>query len=224
MASNFAPTCRVVELTAETGSHDPPEIPLHLMPPVGSVAIQLRSTVPRVCVGAGLARHPELLDRMGETAAMAVAPSPAGGTVVVTGPGVLGFCAIAVPPQQAAFSLDWTLGKVARWFRAALATYEVEDVSVGKVEGAWCPGFSDIAVGGKKLVGLGFRVTKDWVVVRGVLPVIAYTEVELNALIKCHQLIGVEVRPEKFVALEQCTSDEGVEVADVMEQWSRVTA
>jgi lipoate-protein ligase A len=224
VALNFAPTCRVVELTAETGTGDPPEIPLHLMPPVGSVAIQLRSTVSRVCVGAGLARHPELLERMREAGGMAVAPSPAGGTVVVTGPGVLGFCAIAVPPPEAAFSLDWMLGKVELWFRAALATYEVEDVSVGKIEGAWCPGFSDIAVGGKKLVGLGFRVTKDWVVVRGVLPVTTYNEVEVDALIKCHQLIGVEVQPEKFVALAQCTSHVGIGVADVMEQWSRVTA
>jgi lipoate-protein ligase A len=175
-------------------------------------------------VGAGLARHPELLERMRVAGAMAVAPSPAGGTVVVTGPGALGFCAIAVPPPEAAFSLDWMLGKVAQWFRAALATYEVEDVTVGKVEGAWCPGFSDIAVGGKKLVGLGFRVTKDWVVVRGVLPVTSYNEIEVNALIKCHQLIGVEVAPEMFVALEQCTSYEGLGVTGVIEQWSRVTA
>jgi len=213
-----------VELTAETGVDDPPEIPLHLMPSVGSVAIQLRSTVSRVCVGAGLARHPELLERMHDAGGMPVAPSPAGGTVVVTGPGVLGFCAIGVPPAEATFSLDWMLGKVEQWFRAALATYDVEDVSVGKIDGAWCPGFSDIAVGGKKLVGLGFRVTKDWVVVRGVMPVAPYDSLEINALINCHRLIGVTVEPEKFVALKQCTPGSGVNVARVMERWSRVTA
>jgi lipoate-protein ligase A len=213
-----------MELTAEAGVEDPPEIPLHLMPPRGSVAIQLRSTVSRVCVGAGLARKSELLDRMRQVAGMEVAPSPAGGTVVVTGPGVLGFCAIGVPPPEAAFSLDWMLGKVANWFRAALDVYRVTDVSVGRVDGAWCPGFSDIAVGGKKLVGLGFRVTKDWVVVRGVLPLVAYNDVELNALIKCHELIGVTVDPQTFVAMEQCTSDPRVGVADVMERWRQVTA
>jgi lipoate-protein ligase A len=213
----------VAELTAETGVDDPPEIPLHLMPAEGWVAIQLRSTVSRVCVGAGLGRRTELLEQMREVAGMPVAASPAGGTVVVTGPGVLGFCAIGVPPPEATFSLDWMLGKVAQWFRAALAVYEIEDISVGKVEGAWCPGFSDIAVSGKKLVGLGFRVTKDWVVVRGVLPVIAYDDVELNALIKCHQLIGVAVEAEKFVALEQCIKRR-VDVAGLLESWSRVTA
>jgi lipoate-protein ligase A len=217
-----SPTCRVVELTAETGVDDPPEIPLHLMPSMGSVAIQLRSTVSRVCVGAGLARRTELLERMREAGGMQVAASPAGGTVVVTGPGVLGFCAIGVPPPEATFSLDWMLSKVAQWFRTALTTYDVGNVSVGKVEGAWCPGFSDIAVGGKKLVGLGFRVTKDWVVVRGVLPVIAYNDAEVKALIKCHELIGVVVEAEKFVALEQCT-DRKVDVADLMERWSLVT-
>jgi len=155
---------------------------------------------------------------------MQVAASPAGGTVVVTGPGVLGFCAIAVPPPHAAFSLDWMLGKVGHWFRMALATYDVGTISVGRVDGAWCPGFSDIAVAGKKLVGLGFRVTKDWVVVRGVLPVRAYNDVEVNALIKCHELIGVTVETDKFVALEQCTTRSGVNVSELLEEWSRVTA
>jgi hypothetical protein len=223
VTANALPTSRVVELTAETGVDDPPEIPLHLMPAMGSVAIQLRSTVSRVCVGAGLARHPELLDQMRAVGGMQVAASPAGGTVVVTGPGVLGFCAIGVPPPEATFSLDWMLSRVADWFRASLATYGVTDVSVGKVDGAWCPGFSDIAVGGKKLVGLGFRVTKDWVVVRGVLPVIAYDAAEVNALVKCHELIGVTVETEKFIALEQCTPRK-VNVAALLENWSRVTA
>jgi lipoate-protein ligase A len=175
-------------------------------------------------VGAGLARHPELLTQMRAATDMAVAASPAGGTVVVTGPGVMGFCAIGVPPPEATFSLDWMLAKVARWFEAALDDYGIDDVSVGKVEGAWCPGFSDIAVAGKKLVGLGFRVTKDWVVVRGVMPVVAYNQAEVEALIRCHELIGVTVDPEKFVALRECTPRHDIDVAALLGSWKTVTA
>jgi lipoate-protein ligase A len=224
MGTDLNPTSRVVEVTAETAAGELPEIPLHLTPAVGSVAIQLRSTLPRVCVGAGLARHPELLERMRAVAGMEVAASPAGGTVVVTGPGVLGFCAIGVPPPGAAFSLDWMLLQVAGWFRAGLAEYAVADVSVGRVDGAWCPGFSDIAVGGKKLVGLGFRVTKDWVAVRGVMPVAAYGPAEVDALIKCHELIGVKVDPATFVALQECAKPGDIDVAGVLEKWRLITA
>ena len=52
----------VAEVTAERVVDDPPEIPWHITPPVGEIALQLRSTVRRVAIGAGLARNSTLVE------------------------------------------------------------------------------------------------------------------------------------------------------------------
>ena len=43
-------------------------------------------------------------------------------------------------------------------FRTALGGFGVH-AATGRVEGGWCPGFSDVAVDGRKLIGLGYKVT-----------------------------------------------------------------
>ena len=89
--------------------------------------------------------------------------------------------------------LDWMLHSLHRWFEAALRPFGVAR-SIERVEGAWCPGFSDVAVGGRKLAGLGFRVTRERVVMRGVMAVRPMSDADFDVLARCHRLIGVEVR------------------------------
>ena len=216
-------TCEVREVGAETSVDDPLEIPVHLKPDVGSMAIQLRSTVSRVCVGAGLARRTQLLDELRAASSLPLSTSPAGGTVVVTGPGVLGISAIGVPPPESAFSLDWGLRTLAGWLAPALATFDIDDYQIGKIEGAWCPGFSDIAIGGRKLIGLGFRVTREWVALRGVMPVLPYSSEELAALASCHRLIGLDIDEDKVTSLQQCTP-QTVDVDEVISRWRDVVS
>ena len=161
----------VAEVSAERLVDDPPEIPWHITPPSGRIALQLRSTVRRVAVGAGLARKPELIDAVRAIDGVpGVVTSPAGGTFIIGGDAWLGLCAIGVPQPGQAMPLDWMLHSLHRWFDRALAQWGVVP-EVGRIEGAWCPGFSDITVAGRKLAGLGFRVTREWVVMRGVLAV-----------------------------------------------------
>jgi len=184
---------RVAEVTAESGFEDPPELPLHLAGAPGTVAMQLRTTVRRVAVGAGLARKAELLAAVRALPGLpGLATSPAGGTFVIGGPGWLGLSAVGVPPPERGMTLDWMNGSLLAWFRAALAGFGVQAGS-GRVEGGWCPGFSDVSVAGRKLIGLGYRVTRDWVVMRGMMAVAPIDEDDMNLLVACHRLIDVEV-------------------------------
>lgn len=203
---------RVVEISAESAVDDPPEIPWHITPAVGEIALQLRSTVRRVAVGAGLARKGELLARVRAIDGVpAVVSSPAGGTFIIGGQAWLGLCAIGVPPHGQPMPLDWMLRSLKRWFDAALAPMGLT-TTTGRIEGAWCPGFSDIAVGGRKLAGLGFRVTRDWVVMRGVMAVQPMSAADLDVLVQCHRLIDVEVVDDAVISLSEAA---GLPLLDV---------
>lgn len=203
----------VAEVSAERLVDDPPEIPWHITPPSGRIALQLRSTVRRVAVGAGLARKPELIDAVRAIDGVpGVVTSPAGGTFIIGGDAWLGLCAIGVPQPGQAMPLDWMLHSLHRWFDRALAQWGVVP-EVGRIEGAWCPGFSDITVAGRKLAGLGFRVTREWVVMRGVLAVRPMSDADLDVLVRCHRLIDVEVRGDKAVSLAEAAGIPGLDVA-----------
>jgi hypothetical protein len=213
----------VAEVTAERDVEGPPEIPWHLIPPVGEIAFQLRTTVRRVAMGAGLARNAELVEAVRALDGVpAVVTSPAGGTFIIGGDAWLGLCAIGSPPPGQPMPLDWMLHSLHRWFDAALAPFSVR-VDVGRVDGAWCPGFSDIAVGGRKLAGLGFRVTRERVVMRGVLAVRPMSDADLDVLIRCHRLIGVEVRPATAISLAEAAQQPDVDVAAAIEAFRPVT-
>jgi hypothetical protein len=198
----------VVEISAEDAPGDPPEIPWHLAPPPGQVAMQLRTTVRRVVIGAGLARRAELVEAVQNLPGLpGLATSPAGGTFIVGGPGWLGMCAIGtLPADRRVAPLDWMMDSLRAWFTAALSPLDV-DVQVGRVDNAWCPGFSDIAVDGRKLAGLGFRVTRGMVVMRGVLPTTPVSTEDLALLQACHRLIDLRVDAAALTSLAECTGD-----------------
>lgn len=208
---------RVAEIAAERVLDDPPEIPWHIRPAVGQVALQLRTTVRRVAIGAGLARDNDLVARVRQVEGVpAVVTSPVGGTFIIGGDAWLGLCAIGVPRPGQPLPLDWMLHSLAGWFERALAPLGVT-MTVGRVDGAWCPGFSDIAVNGRKLIGLGFRVTRDWVVMRGVMAVRPMSAADLEVLVRCHRLIGVEVRGNTGISLAEALAAPDLDVATAIE-------
>jgi len=213
---------RVAEVTAETGVDDPPELPLHLAGEPGTVALQLRTTVRRVAVGAGLSRKPDLLAAVRALPGLpGLATSPAGGTFVIGGPGWMGLCAVGVPPPERGMPLDWMNDSLSSWFRSALAGFGVDAVS-GRVDGGWCPGFSDVAAGGRKLIGLGYRVTREWVVMRGMMAVAPIAEEDMDLLVACHRLIGVEVVPAANTSLAEASRLPGLGVPAVIDRWRDV--
>ena len=211
-------------MAAERLLDSPPEIPWHITPQPGRIALQLRTTVRRVAVGAGLARNAALLEKVAAIEGVpAVVTSPAGGTFVIGGDAWLGLCGIGVPPPGQPQPLDWMLRSLHGWLVAALEPLGVT-TSVGRVEGAWCPGFSDIASGGRKLAGLGFRVTRDWVVMRGVMAVRPMSDADLDILVQCHRLIGVEVRGETATSLAQESGRPSLDVPAVIEATRHITS
>lgn len=203
----------VAEVTAERVVDDPPEIPWQLTPPLGRIALQLRSTVRRVAIGAGLARDQRLVDSVRRLPGVAaVVTSPVGGTFIVGGEAWLGLCAIGSPPPGQPMPLDWMLHSLHSWFVSALAPFSVV-TTVERVEGAWCPGFSDLAVSGRKLAGMGFRVTRDRVVMRGVMAVGPMSDADFDVLVRCHGLIGVELRRDSAISLAEATGRPDLDVA-----------
>jgi hypothetical protein len=213
---------RVAEVTAESGVDDLPELPLHLAGEPGAIAVQLRTTVRRVAVGAGLARKLDLLAAVRALPGLpGLATSPAGGTFVIGGPGWMGLCAVGVPPPERGMPLDWMNHSLSAWFRTALAGFGLH-AATGRVEGGWCPGFSDVAVDGRKLIGLGYRVTRDWVVMRGMMAVAPITEDDMALLVACHGLIGVEVVPAANTSLAEAAGRPGLGVDEVIERWRDV--
>lgn len=213
----------VAEVTAERVVDDPPEIPWHITPPVGEIALQLRSTVRRVAIGAGLARDSDLVEAVRTLPGVpAVVTSPAGGTFIVGGEAWLGLCAIGSPPAGQPMPLDWMLHSLHRWFESALQPLGVVPL-VRRVEGAWCPGFSDIAVAGRKLAGLGFRVTRERVVMRGVMAVRPMSDEDFDVLVRCHRLIGVEVRRATAISLCEAARSPDLDVATTIDAFRAVT-
>jgi len=201
---------RVVERTAEDPAGDTETIPWHLTPSPGNVALQLRRTVRRISVGSAIARKLEVLAAARALDDMpGVVTSPVGGTFVMGGSRWLGLCAIAVPPTDGSVApLDWTMRQLRRWFDAALTPLHVV-CSFGRVDGAWCAGFSDVAVDGRKLAGLGFRVTRERVVVRGVISIEPMSPEDFALLHACHALMGVDIRGESAISLAETTGDDG---------------
>lgn len=213
----------VAEITAERRRRDPPEIPLHLAGEPGTVGLQLRTTLRRVSMSGGLARRDDLLASVRALPGLPeLITSPVGGTFMIGGTGWLGLCAVGVPPRGGGMPLDWMAGALSAWFRVALGGLGVA-VTTGRVEGGWCPGFSDIAAGGRKLAGLGYRVTRDWVVMRGGMPIRPISGEDMDLLIACHRLIGVEVVPEANVSLAEAAGERDLTVTDVLERWRDVS-
>ncbi|MEA2615401.1 MAG: hypothetical protein QOE72_1184 [Chloroflexota bacterium] len=211
---------RVGEITCERGPDDP--LPLHLVGGEGTVAIQLRTTLHRVGMGAGLAHRPALVDAVRALPGLpGLSLGSSGGTFTVGGPGWLGLAAMGVPPAPQRMRLDWMTDALQAWLEAALGPLGLR-LERGRVEGAWCPGFSDVSVGGRKLVGLGFRVTRDWIAMRGVMPVRPIEPADHELLAACHRLIGLEVRGDASTSLVQSTGDVRWTVEGAIEYLRRI--
>jgi hypothetical protein len=205
--SRAAATVRVAEVTTEREEDDPRRLPLHLAGAEGTVAVQLRTTLRRVGLGSAVARRPEVVAAVRRLPGLpGVAAAGTGGTFALGGPGWLGLGAVGVPPRPLRMRLDWMTGAVLAWFEAALGPLGVRP-AMGRVEGAWCAGFSDVGVDGRKLAGLGFRVTRDWIAMRGMLAVRPVDDPDHELLVACHRLIGVEVRRAASTSLVESTGD-----------------
>lgn len=148
-------------------------------------------TSPRgVTVGSALTRRPNLVEAIRQVPGIGeVRLSPIGGTVGPGGENWLGLTFLARLPNPCPRPLDQLMVGIAEFLRGRFGPVG-SGLKQGRIEGAWCPGFSDMSVAGRKLVGLGFKLTRDTAVVRAIIGVRMPDQDELRALDACHLVFG----------------------------------
>jgi len=169
----------------------------------GEITLQLLRTSRGVTLGSALARRPELVAQIRRIEGIGVVrTSPIGGTVGPGGDHWLGFLAVARLPDPCPRPLDRLTSALRTFLEDRLSSSRVH-LEQGRVEGAWCPGFSDLAIDGRKLAGLGLRLTAGWGLVRGVVAVSAPDREELKCLDACHLVFGPGLDHSRLTSLAE---------------------
>lgn len=174
-----------------------------LDPLPGELLVLLLLTPPGVTLGTGITRRPHLLSAiraLPELGPIRLSPMP--GTVGPGGEHWLAFQAAARLPLTEARPLDLLCHTVQRFLEQSLQAQGVE-LTQGRVEGAWCPGSSDLGLSGRKLCGLAIRLSAGLGLVRGVLAVSPPEAAELAALDACHRLFSGGLDPRRMVSLSE---------------------
>ncbi|MGC2192460.1 MAG: hypothetical protein WA751_09025 [Candidatus Dormiibacterota bacterium] len=169
----------------------------------GEVTLQLLRTSKGVTLGSALARNPALVSQIRQIQGIGrVRTSTIGGTVGPGGEHWLSLLAVARLPDPCPRPLDRLTTALRGFLDDRLRSFGVH-LELGRVEGAWCPGFSDLAVDGRKLVGLGLRLTAGWGLVRGVVAVSPPDQGELERLDACHRVFGPGLDYSRLTSLAE---------------------
>jgi hypothetical protein len=171
----------------------------------GEIVVVPLLTSQGVTVGPGPARQPGVVEAIRAIPDVgAVRLSPIGGTIGPGGPDWLSLLMVARLPQPLARPLDVLLAAVRETLEARLCQYQLE-LTPGRVAGAWCPGFSDLSVQGQKLVGVGFKLTREAALVRAVLGLREPEPAHLRALDLAHRVLGPGISSERLAWLGELT-------------------
>jgi hypothetical protein len=177
----------------------------------GQISLRLLRGRAGVTLGSTLVRRPEVVEGIRQIPGIGtVRISPIAGTVGPSGDHWLGFLAVARLPEPSAKPLDALTQSLLAFLEQRLEPYGVR-LALGKVVGAWCPGFSDISWGGRKLAGLGLRITKGWGLVRGVVAVSPPEADELQRLDQCHRAFGPGVDYSTLTSLADIPGLNGID-------------
>jgi hypothetical protein len=169
----------------------------------GEISLLLLVSRPGVTLGSSLTRKPELVAQIRRIREIGeVRTSPIAGTVGPGGENWLGFLAVARMPQPCPRPLDRLTHSLRAFLEERLRPSRVR-LSQGQVDGAWCPGFRDLSVEGRKLAGLGLRLTGGWGLVRGVVAVCPPGPEELAALNACHLVFGSGVNGARLISISE---------------------
>jgi hypothetical protein len=169
----------------------------------GQISLRLLRSRAGVTLGSTLARQPEVVERIRQIPGIgSVRISSIAGTVGPGGEHWLGFLAAARLPAPSPKPLDALNLSLLSFLAQRLKPYGV-GLKLGRVNGAWCPGFSDIGLNGRKLAGLGLRLTGGWGLVRGVVAVSRPGAEELQRLDQCHRTFGPGLDYATFTSLSE---------------------
>jgi len=163
--------------------------------PMEVVAVPLRTAF-GVTVGSGLWRQPGMVDAIRAIPGIGrVSLSPIGGTLGPGGQEWLHLMLVARPPDPFPRPLDSLMALTTGLLQAPLRPSGLRLVG-GRIDRAWCPGFSDLAVDGRKLAGIGFKLTRELALVRVIVGLRRPPPERLAPLAASHQVAGFELDPE----------------------------
>ncbi|HUY53668.1 MAG TPA: hypothetical protein VMV23_00725 [Candidatus Nanopelagicaceae bacterium] len=177
----------------------------------GQVLLCPLMNAPGVTLGSAIWRRPHLesairaLEGIGE-----VRLSPIGGTVGPGGASWLSLLFVAHLPDPFPRPLDQLMAGFMAFLGQRLGPWEVP-LERGRVAGAWCPGFSDVSVGGRKLAGLGFKLRREAALIRAIIGVGPPSSTELAALDAAHRTFGDGVAAERLSWLGQILGMPGLD-------------
>ncbi|MGC1185207.1 MAG: hypothetical protein WBA31_08675 [Candidatus Dormiibacterota bacterium] len=177
----------------------------------GEITLLLLRSTRGVTLGTALVRRPQVVAEIRRIPGIgAVRTSTLGGTVGPGGEHWIGFLAAARLPDPCPRPLDRLTDSLRAYLEDRLRPFAVH-LTKGRVDRAWCPGFSDLAVGGRKLAGLGMRLTGGWGLVRGVVAVSPPSPEELRSLDLCHRVFGSGVDAERLISLAEIDGLAGID-------------
>lgn len=132
-----------------------------------AACVRLWENAPAIVVGRGYYRRlPWSPEWVG---GLPVVARTSGGEVVVHGPGILNV-SLAIAAPAWAGNIEAAFAAFSGSVSGALRQIGFE-VTVGEVEGAYCPGRHDISVAGRKVMGISQRRTRQGILVHGTLNV-----------------------------------------------------
>lgn len=177
---------------------------------VGEITVLFLRGARGVTLGSSLTRQAGLVARVRQIPGLGkVRTSTIAGTVGPSGEHWLGFLAVAQLPQPCARPLDCLVWSLRAFLEQRLHPFGVR-LEQGRVDGAWCPGFSDLGLAGRKLAGLGLRLAGGWGLVRGVVAVSPPGRRELECLDCCHRIFGPGLDFERLISLAELPGLAGI--------------
>ena len=203
-----SPTCswklRATEIRREADPELQSDLVRQLVPDLpGDVLLIPMASAAGVTLGSAVWRKPGLVEAIRNLPGIGeVRLSPIGGTVGPGGDSWLSLLFVAHPPEPFPRPLDQLMAAFMAFLDRGLMPWGVT-LEKGRVDGAWCPGFSDVSVGGRKLAGLGFKLTRDAALVRAIVGVRAPSSAELEVLDAAHRTFGPGIRVERLCWLSQ---------------------
>lgn len=158
----------------------------------GEPHLRLWVNAPCIVLGRGYARKlPRTVDSV---AGLPVLVRSSGGEIVLHGPGVLNV-SLAVP----SFLWDGSIEDTFEGLSSSVATALIRlgwPAHVGRIPRSYCPGDHDVAVAGKKVMGMSQRRVRDGVMVHGSLNVSINPGEYAAMLTSFYTAAGIDDRPD----------------------------
>lgn len=158
----------------------------------GAPHLRLWVNAPSIVIGRGYARRlPRPVERIDE---LPVLVRSSGGEIVLHGPGVLNV-SLAIPTNVWSGQIHEAFAGLSAGVANALIHLGWR-ASVGEIPNSYCPGDHDVAVAGKKVMGISQRRVREGVLVHGSLNVSIVPEQYSGVLERFYAAAGIDDRPD----------------------------